>query len=135
MKTDWVNSHKDIVQKLANAFVKAERWMHTHTVEEIAATVPPDFYAGNKDLYIAALKGNLGIFTPDGVMPKDGPPTVLAVLSQFNPNVKGKDIDLSKTYTTEFVDKANADLGPMPTMAATMAGIPMAATMAATQNP
>jgi NitT/TauT family transport system substrate-binding protein len=121
MKTDWVNTHKDIVQKLANAFVKALRWMHTHTAEEIAAEVPQDFYAGNKDLYLAALKGNLGIFTPDGTMPQDGPPTVLTVLSAFNKNVQGKNIDLSKTYTTEFVDKANAALGPLPTMEATMA--------------
>jgi NitT/TauT family transport system substrate-binding protein len=43
------------------------------------------------------------MFTPDGVMPEDGPKTVLAVLSQFSKNVKGKQIDLSKTYTTEFV--------------------------------
>ena len=39
----------------------------------------------------------------DGVMPEDGPKTVLAVLSEFSKNVKGKQIDLSKTYTTEFV--------------------------------
>jgi NitT/TauT family transport system substrate-binding protein len=133
MKTDWVNSHKDIAQKLANAFVKALRWMHTHTADEIAAQVPQDFYAGDKDLYLAALKGNLGIFTPDGTMPKDGPPTVLNVLSQFNPNVKGKTIDLSKTYTTEFVDIANAALGPLPTMSATMSG-DMVATMAPTAS-
>ena len=132
MQTAWVNSHKDIVQKLANAFVKALRWMHVHTAEDIAAIVPPDFYAGNKDLYIAALTANLGIFTPDGTMPKDGPPTVLSVLSQFNTNVKDKNIDVSKTYTTEFVDIANAALGPIPTMAATMS-MPMA-TMAATAS-
>ncbi len=121
MQTDWVNAHKDIVQKLANALVKALRWMHTHTAEEIAAQVPADFYGADKALYIDALKGNLGIFTPDGVMPQDGPPTVLQVLSAFNKNVQGKTIDLSKTYTTEFVDKANAALGPLPTMEATMA--------------
>ena len=129
MQTAWVDAHKDIVQKLANAFVKALRWMHVHSAEEIAAQVPADFYAGDKDLYIGALKANLGIFTPDGVMPKDGPPTVLSVLSLFNDNVKGKDIDVSKTFTTEFVDVANAALGPLPTMAATMAS-----TMAATAS-
>jgi NitT/TauT family transport system substrate-binding protein len=30
------------------------------------------------------------------------------VLSSFSPNVQGKTIDLNKTYTTEFVIKANA---------------------------
>ena len=37
------------------------------------------------------------------MMPADGPPTVLAVLSAFSKSVKGKQIDLSKTYTTAFV--------------------------------
>jgi NitT/TauT family transport system substrate-binding protein len=30
------------------------------------------------------------------------------VLSSFSPNLQGKTIDLAKTYTTEFVIKANA---------------------------
>jgi NitT/TauT family transport system substrate-binding protein len=36
-------------------------------------------------------------------MPAGGPETVFAVLSGFSKNVKGKTVDLSKTYTTEFV--------------------------------
>jgi len=41
-----------------------------------------------------------------GIMPPDGPQTCLAVLSAFNPAVKGKSIDLSKTYTDAFVKAA-----------------------------
>jgi NitT/TauT family transport system substrate-binding protein len=43
-------------------------------------------------------------------MPKDGPETVLKVLATFKKPLQEKQIDLSKTYTTEFVDKANATL-------------------------
>ena len=43
------------------------------------------------------------MFTADGVMPQGGPETVLAVLSGFSKNLQGKTIDLSKTYTSEFV--------------------------------
>jgi NitT/TauT family transport system substrate-binding protein len=39
-------------------------------------------------------------------MPAGGPQTVLSVLQGFDPGVKGKTIDLSKTYTTEFVKTA-----------------------------
>lgn len=41
-------------------------------------------------------------------MDEAGAKNVLTVLSQFNPNVKGKadSVDLSKTYTTEFADAA-----------------------------
>jgi len=103
METSWVEEHKDDVQKLANAFVKTLRYINTHSAAEIADKLPPDFYFGDKDGYIKALEAGKGMFTADGVMPEDGPKTVLTVLSEFSKNVKGKQIDLSKTYTTEFV--------------------------------
>lgn len=106
MQTSWVDAHKEIAQKLANAFVKTLKFINTHTGAEIAEKMPKDFYVGDKDGYIKALDAGKGMFTPDGVMPEDGPKTVLAVLSEFSKNVKGKQIDLSKTYTTEFVKKA-----------------------------
>ncbi|MBX5235504.1 ABC transporter substrate-binding protein [Rhizobium sp. NLR4a] len=103
METSWVEEHKDEAQKLANAFVKTLKYINTHSAAEIADKMPKDFYVGDKDGYVKALDEGKGMFTPDGVMPEDGPQTVLAVLSEFSKNVKGKQIDLSKTYTTEFV--------------------------------
>ncbi|MGW2252725.1 ABC transporter substrate-binding protein [Kitasatospora sp. NPDC001660] len=108
MATDWVEKNKDTTRKLANAFVKTLKWMSTHTPEEIATKMPADYAQGGADQYAAAIKTTLPMFTTDGVMPADGPKTVLAVLAAFHPDVKGKEgsIDLSRTYTTEFVDKA-----------------------------
>jgi NitT/TauT family transport system substrate-binding protein len=103
METAWINGHKEEAQKLANAFVKTLQFINTHSGAEIAEKMPKDFYVGDKEGYIKALDAGKGMFTPDGVMPEDGPKTVLAVLSQFSKNVKGKQIDLSKTFTTEFV--------------------------------
>ena len=106
MSSDWVAKNKPTVQKLANAFVKTLKFINTHSAAEIADKMPKDFYAGDKDGYIKALADGKAMFTPDGVMPAGGPETVLAVLSAFSKNVKGKSIDLSKTYTTEFVKNA-----------------------------
>ncbi|MFJ8106607.1 ABC transporter substrate-binding protein [Streptomyces sp. NPDC096132] len=106
MQTDWVNSHKDTVQKLANAFVKTLKWMSTHSASEIADKMPADYSQGNKTLYAVAIKSTLPMFTKDGVMPTEGPETVEKVLKAFNPNIQKADVDLSKTYTTEFVEKA-----------------------------
>ena len=106
MQTDWVNGHKDTVQKLANAFVKTLKWMSTHSSTQIADKMPADYSQGNKVLYAAAIQSTLPMFTKDGVMPKDGPQTVEKVLKAFNPNIKNAKIDLSKTFTTEFVEKA-----------------------------
>jgi NitT/TauT family transport system substrate-binding protein len=43
------------------------------------------------------------MFTKDGKMPADGPDTVLKVLSAFNPSVKGKHIDLARTYSNDYL--------------------------------
>ncbi|MFI0151062.1 ABC transporter substrate-binding protein [Streptomyces lydicus] len=105
MNTDWVNSHKDTVRKLAKAFVKTLKWMSTHSAEQIAAKMPADYAQGGKQLYAQAIKDTLPMFTKDGVMPADGPATVERVLKAFNPNLKDATVDLKKTYTTEFVKK------------------------------
>jgi len=107
MRTPWVNSHQDTVQKLANAFVRTQRWIAAHSASEIADRMPPAYYAGiGKDRYVKALEAEKQMYTPDGLMPPDGPQTVLNVLSAFDPSVKGHSIDLSKTYTTQFVQNA-----------------------------
>jgi NitT/TauT family transport system substrate-binding protein len=106
MPTDWVEKNKPTVQKLANAFVKTLKFINTHSAAEIADKMPKDFYVGDKEGYVKALADGKAMFTADGVMPAGGPETVLAVLSAFSKNVKGKTVDLSKTYTTEFVKNA-----------------------------
>ncbi|MFM0074775.1 ABC transporter substrate-binding protein [Paraburkholderia sediminicola] len=97
----WADSHKAEAAKLAHAFVRTMQFIHTHSAEEIAAKMPDD-YQKDKALYVSALKASLPMFTKDGKMPADGPETVLKVLSAFNPSVKGKHIELAKTYTNEF---------------------------------
>ena len=102
MQTDWVEGHKATVQKLVNAFVKTLKWMSTHSADEIAAKMPADYSQGDKALYTQSVKSTLPMFTDDGVMPENGPETVEKVLKAFNPNIKNANVDLSKTYTTEF---------------------------------
>jgi NitT/TauT family transport system substrate-binding protein len=107
MQTDYVNAHKDTVQKLVNAYVATLKWIQAHTAAQIADQMPPDYYAGvGKAAYISALQNEKGIYNPTGLMPADGPATCLAVLSAFNPTVQGKSIDITKTFTNDFVQKA-----------------------------
>lgn len=108
MSNAYVNSHKDVVQKLVNAYVQTLKWIHTHTADEIAAQMPADYYAGNKDLYVTALKNQLSIFSPDGKMPDGGPQSVLSIEQQTNQSVQAKQIDLSITYTNDFANNASS---------------------------
>src|SRR3954454_5449213 len=108
MDAGWLGQNKETAQKVVNAYVKTLKWMSAHSPEEIADQMPKDYWAGDRDLYVQGLKEGKAQYSPDGLMPQGAPENVLAVLSAFNPSVAGKKIDLSKTYTTEFVTRANA---------------------------
>jgi NitT/TauT family transport system substrate-binding protein len=107
MQNAYVNAHKDVVQKLVNAYVKTLKWIHSHTAQQIAAMMPPDYYAGNEALYVQALQNQLQIFSPDGMMPSGGPDFVLKTEQETNTSVQGKTIDLSQTYTNTFASSAS----------------------------
>ena len=107
MNNSYVNSHKDVVQKIVNAYVKTLKWMQTHTAAEIADKMPTDYYAGNKALYITALQNQMAIFSPDGLMPNGAPQSVLNTEYQSNLIPKSKTIDLSTTYTNVFASQAS----------------------------
>jgi NitT/TauT family transport system substrate-binding protein len=112
MSTSYVQAHPATVQKLVNALVQTMHWINSHSAAQIADQMPPDYYAGvGKAAYVQALDSEKGIFTPDGIMPTNGPQTALNVLSVFDPNVKGHNIDLTKTYTTQFAANANQTIG------------------------
>lgn len=108
MDRGYMEANKETAQKLVNALVKTLKWMHDHSAEEIADKMPKDYMAGDKALYVKGLVEGKPQYSPDGLMPAGAPESVLRVLATFSPNVKGKTIDLSKTFTTEFVAKANA---------------------------
>ncbi len=103
METAWVHRNPLQVQKLVNAFVKTLRYIHDHSAEEIAEHLPPEFFAGDRTAYIKALDAGKGMFLADGRMPDEGPPTVLKAVAAVSPRLV-KHVDLSKTYTNEFVD-------------------------------
>ncbi len=106
VEADWLATHKDQAQKLANALVKTLHWIAGHSAEEIADKMPKDYYVGDKALYVKGLADGKAMFTADGRMPAQGPETVLKVMQSFSRNVQGKTIDLAKTYTTAYVDAA-----------------------------
>ncbi len=107
MKNDYVNSHQAVVQKLVNAYVETLKWISTHTAAEIAAKMPADYYAGDQNLYVTALQNQKAIFSPDGLMPSDGPQTVLGIEQQIGKVTANQQIDLTKTFTNTFASNAS----------------------------
>ncbi|HEV2250629.1 MAG TPA: ABC transporter substrate-binding protein [Candidatus Limnocylindria bacterium] len=106
-RADYIAKNKDVTQRVVNAYVKTLKWIATHTPLEIAEKLPVDYYGGDKDAYVQALKDSMGMFSPTGKMTPGAPEFELGLMKQFNENVqKNPNIDLSKTYTDEFVNAA-----------------------------
>jgi NitT/TauT family transport system substrate-binding protein len=104
----FAEKNPNTAQALVSALVRGLKWIQNHTPEEIAKVMPEEYALGNKEIYTASIKANLPAYSPDGKFIAGAPETALKVLQAFDPNVQGKKIDLSKTFTTRFVDKANA---------------------------
>jgi NitT/TauT family transport system substrate-binding protein len=108
MDAGWLAENKDTAQKIVTAFVKTLKWIQAHSAEEITDKMPKDYYAGERDLYVEGLKDGKAQYSPDGLLPEGAPQSVLAILVAAKPELAAKKIDLSKTFTTELVARANA---------------------------
>jgi len=106
-RDDYISKNKDTVQRTVNAYVKTLKWIGTHTAADIADKLPADYYGGDKAAYVQALSDSMQMFSPDGKMAAGAAEFVLKTLASFNDKVKAATIDLSKTYTSEFLNKAN----------------------------
>ena len=105
-RADWIASHPKEVQAMTNAIIATLKWIHSHTPEEIAEKMPPEYVGKDKAGYIQALKNTLPMYSETGLMDPKGAQAVLAVFSQSSPDVAKANVDLSKTYTNTFVEAA-----------------------------
>jgi NitT/TauT family transport system substrate-binding protein len=102
----WVASHEKEAQALTNAIVGTLAWIHSHSPEEIMAKMPDEMVGKNKELYLAALKNTIPMYSETGKMDPKGADAVLAVFSEGSPEVAKANIDVSKTFTNRFVEQA-----------------------------
>jgi len=102
---EFIQENREVVQAMVRAGVRALKYLKEHQPEEVAAAMPESFWAGDRNQYIASLRANLAMYSPDGLMPPDGPPNVLKTLSLVDEKVAGAKIDLQQTYDNSFVKK------------------------------
>lgn len=103
VQTEWLQANPDLAYRLARAFVRTLHFIHSHTAEEIAQSLPPKYLGPNPRLYLQALETAQPAFSVDGRMPPDGPATVQRVLAASNAKVRGGHVELARTYTDDFV--------------------------------
>jgi len=104
-RADWIAKNPKETQALTIAILATLKWIQTHSPEEIMAKMPPDMVGADKELYLAALKNTIPMYSTTGRMDPKGADAVLAVFSQSVPEIAKANIDLSKTYTNKFVEQ------------------------------
>lgn len=108
LKQGFIDKNPNTVQALVNAFHKTLKWMEKATPAEIVATVPEDYYLGDKALYLAAVKANKPAYSLNGLIAPAGMRSAADMLLAFDPELKDAKIDLAKTFDDRFVNKAAA---------------------------
>jgi NitT/TauT family transport system substrate-binding protein len=107
----WVAGHDKEVQALTDAMLGTLAWIHAHSAEEIMAKMPPEMVGKNTELYLAALKNTIPMYSETGKMDPKGADAVLAMFSESSPEVAKANIDVTKTYTNKFVERAKKTTG------------------------
>ena len=104
---DFIKKYPNTTQALTNAIVRALKWLQKAAPSDIVNAVPENYLLGDRALYIDAFTKVRESISPDGMFPEAGPATALRTLETFDPTLADKKIDLSKTYTNAFVEKAD----------------------------
>jgi NitT/TauT family transport system substrate-binding protein len=107
----WVASHDREVEALTRAILNTLKWIHAHSPEDIMAKMPPEMVGKNKELYLAALKNTIPMYSETGRMDPKGADAVLAVFSQSSPEVAKANIDVARTYTNKYVERVSKTMG------------------------
>jgi NitT/TauT family transport system substrate-binding protein len=104
----FIDRHPNTVQALANAMVRANRWIQAAGPSEIIRVVPEGFLLNDRSVYIDAFLKSKPALSPDGLFPEKGPATALRALASVEPAIATANLDLSAVYTNDFVKKAIA---------------------------
>jgi len=103
-KADWIRENRETTAKLARAILRTLQWMHAHSPQEIADKTPKTFRGEDDALYVDAVKSSMPMFSPDGSMDRRGAEAVKTLLAGSMEKVRTAEIDVSKTYTNEFIN-------------------------------
>ncbi len=104
----FINSNPNTTQALANAIVRADKWIQKAGAADIIKAVPESFLMGDRAVYIDAFLAAKGALSPDGMIPEKGAQTAFRALASVDDQLAAAKLDLNAVYTNDFVKKANA---------------------------
>ena len=105
----FIDSNPATVQAIANAIVRADKWIQAAGPADIVKAVPESYLLGDRAVYIDAFLASKGALSADGMFLPEGAATALRALQSVDESLKGSRIDLASVWTNDFVRRANAN--------------------------
>ena len=102
----FVRKYPGTVQALTHAVVHALKWLQTAGPSDLMKVIPESYFLGDRALYLTSFIKVREAMATDGRFPEEGAKTALNALSSFDQTFNVGKIDLSKTFTNEFAQKA-----------------------------
>lgn len=104
-KAAFLKANPQTAQAVVNAQVRALRWLAKASLAQIVDTVPEAYWGGDRAAYSAALKQNLAIMSPDGLLDRAGAGHVQAALMAMEPAYRAAPADLAAAIDNQFVER------------------------------
>jgi NitT/TauT family transport system substrate-binding protein len=104
----FVEKNPNTAQALANAIVRANKWIQQAGPSDVIKVVPESYLLGDRAVYIDAFLKAKSALSPDGLIPEAGSTTALRALVSVDETLARATLDLKGNYTNEFARKANA---------------------------
>lgn len=106
LKREFAEANPVTTQRVVNAFMKSLKWIGSASPADVADTVPQEYLLGNRDLYMEAVKNSKEMYSPDGMVTKEGYDSMMGVLKTLDPDLANADVAYEKTFDPKFVQAA-----------------------------
>jgi NitT/TauT family transport system substrate-binding protein len=104
----FIDRNPATVQALANAIVRADKWIQAAGPADIVKAVPESYLLGDRAVYIDAFLASKGALSADGLVPEQGAATAVRALRSGDESLKDAKFDLGAAWTNDFARRANA---------------------------
>lgn len=110
---DYLGRNRAVVLAITRAMLRALRWLQAAGPSDVVRAVPEPYLLGDRAMYLDAWLRSKEAYSLDGLMPDAAAKTALRALQGFDPGLRdaaarGRALDLSQTYTNDFVKAAMA---------------------------
>lgn len=103
---DYIEQHPNTVQALANAVVRALKWLQTAGPSDLIKAVPDAYLLGDRALYLASFGKVRESIALDGLFAEDAVKNIMRIVGRLEPALQLDRIDLDRLFTNTFARKA-----------------------------